>query len=464
MKLTLEALTAAMTSAVTAGIAADREAQAANAPTETDAERITREAAEAQARAATAPGAVPAATAVAVADPAAAAAAPAPVPTRIEAPRINGAANLPDGVVDARAGEDGTGRFTRYSPPEYFAPHKRGMPQFMVRRYAPGDQALAIHVINQARFLMVNNDPAGWARWLQEHRDLGGEAGAAGGFLVPDEFAADVIMKEGELSPFATSEFIRIVPMGRDTMNVPVLETRPTVGRFRENKPPGANQEPRWLRVELRARKFGEVLPLSNELLSDENIGVLQFLRDLYAEVLAETRNELVTNGTGADEPQGFRRDARIATFGFTGSQTASEDIIDWVNGLYWKLKAKERVNAVWTASSLMLETLDNIKDGEGRPLMGRLPESPFRTLKGRIVLENDSIPDDLGVGSDESELIYGNFKKYIFGDRQQMAFDTDTGGKFFENDQTAMKVTERYDGRVGQPDAFIIGTGKIVQ
>ena len=138
--------------------------------------------------------------------------------------------------------------------------------------------------------------------------------------------------------------------------------------------------------------------------------------------------------------------------------------IIDWVNGLYWKLKAKERVNAVWTTSSLMLEVLDNVKDNEGRPLMGRLTDSPFRTLKGRIVLENDSIPDDLGAGSNEGELIYGNFRKYIFGDRQQMAFDTDTGGKFFENDQTAMKVTERYDGRVGQPDAFIIGTAKEVQ
>lgn len=438
-----------------------REALPAAAPVETDEQktaRVAREAAEAAARLAPSPaapaGAQPAAVAVVA-------------PTALVAPPVNGAAGrgqpIPTAAVDLMAGAQGNGKFSRYSyNPWHRAGERNKGPEFMVRRYQAGDQALCSRVINMARHLIVNRDPAGWQRWLAE-RALGEDTGATGGFLVPDEFAADVIMKEGELTPFASSEFIRIIPMGTDTMLVPVLETRPTVGRFRENQPPVANTEPAWNRVELRARKFGEVLPISNEMLADENIGVLEFLRDLFAEILAENRNELVTNGAGAQEPQGFRNDARIATFGFTGTQTDSAAIIDWVDALYWRLKATEAVNAVWTASSLMLETLDKIKDGEGRPLMGNLTDAPFRTLKGAVVLRNDSIPNNLGGGTNESELIFGNFKKYIFGDRQQMAIDQDQGGKFFEANQTAMRITERYDGRVGQPDAFIIGTGKIV-
>ncbi len=427
-------------------------------PPETDEEKKTREAAEAAARLATAPGRAPAA--VVTPTPGA----PAPAAPAIVTPDLSGATpSLEPGIVDARAGNDGKGKFSRYRIPRFFQAQHRNMgPTFLVRQYAPGDQALAEWVVAMCRAIR-DKDPAGYRRFLKE-RALGEDTGATGGFLVPDEFTADVIMKEGELTPFATSEFIRVIPMGTDTMNVTVLDTRPTVDRFGENQPPADNVEPRWSRVELRARKFGEVIPISNEVLSDANIGVLEFLRDLYAEVLAEKKNQLVTNGLGAQEPQGFLQDSRIATFAFTGTQTSSADIIDWVDGLFWRLKAKERRNAVWTASSLMLETLDKIKDDEGRPLMGRLTDSPFRTLKGRVVLENDDIPDDLGGGSDESLLVFANFKKYLVGDRQSMAVDTDTGGKFFENDQTAMRVTERYDGRVGQPDAFIIGTDKVVQ
>ena len=425
-------------------------------PPETDEEKKTREAAEAAARLATKPGTAPAAKTT-----------PTPGSTAqrgVETPDLGGATpSLEDGIVDAKAGRGGKGKFSRYRIPRFYqAQHRNMSPDFLVRQYKPGDQELAEWVVAMCRAIR-DKDPTGYRRYLKE-RALGEDTGATGGFLVPDEFTADVIMKEGELTPFATSEFIRVIPMGTDTMNVTVLDTRPTVDKFGENKPPADNVEPRWSRVELRARKFGEVIPISNEVLSDANIGVLEFLRDLYAEVLAEKKNQLVTNGQGAQEPQGFRNDDRIATFAFTGTQTSSADIIDWVDGLFWRLKAKERRNAVWTASSLMLETLDKIKDDEGRPLMGRLTDSPFRTLKGRVVLENDDIPDDLGGGSDESELIFANFKKYVVGDRQSMTVDTDTGGKFFEADQTAMRVTERYDGRVGQPDAFIIGVGKEVQ
>ena len=108
-----------------------------------------------------------------------------------------------------------------------------------------------------------------------------------------------------------------------------------------------------------------------------------------------------------------------------------------------------------------MLGTLSTIKDGVGRPVLSQITDEPFQRLKAKPIFENTFIPDD--INTNESELIFGNFRFYAFGDRQQMTVSTDRGGMYFRDDQIALKVTERYDGRVAQAEAFVRGTGKTV-
>ncbi len=352
----------------------------------------------------------------------------------------------------------------RYRFPRYHQAEARGFksPMNLVRQYESGDRALAVTVIRLHQLLAVG-DQGGAVRWMKE-RALSEGIGAAGGFLVPDEFAQDVIMRLGELTVFATTEFLRVFPMSTDVMKVPVLDTRPTVGIIAENTTGDTGTDPAVGQVELVARKVGRVLPLSEELIADASIAVLDFLRDLYAEILAEKRTEFVTNGSGAGEPEGVRQNANVTTQAFTGTQTNAADVLDWIEGIFWGIKAKYRQGpSMWMASQLMMETLSTIKDGVGRPILSQITDEPFQRLKGKPIFENTFIPDNLGSGSNESELIFGNYKFYAFGDRQQMQVSTNSGGLYFRDDQVAFKVTERYDGRVAQAEAFVRGTGKTV-
>ena len=365
--------------------------------------------------------------------------------------------------LDRMAAEGLTATAGRYTYPRHYQAEARGKsPLNFVRRYEPGDQALAVTVIGLTAFI-ANNDRTGARRFLME-RGLSEGIGAAGGFLVPDEFAQDVITKEGELTVFATTEFLRVFPMATDVMKVPVLDTRPDVDVIPENASGDTGQDPEIGQVELVARKFGRVLPLSEELVADASIAILDFLRDLYAEILAEKRTQMVTNGNGTSEPEGVRQNANVTTSAFTGNQNNAADVLDWIEAIFWGIKAKYRQGpAIWLATAAMLETLSTVKDGTGRPILSQITDEPFQRLKGKPIFEDSFIPDTLGSGGDESELIFGNFRFYAFGDRQQMTVSTNQGGLYFRDDQIALKVNERYDGKVAQAEAFVRGTGKTV-
>ena len=83
------------------------------------------------------------------------------------------------------------------------------------------------------------------------------------------------------------------------------------------------------------------------------------------------------------------------------------------------------------------------------------LNEAPA-TILGRPVLEQNDIPVDLGGGSDESEIWFGDLSYYLIGDRQTMEVESTTqGAGTFEYHQVAMKLIERVDGKLGQTDAF---------
>ena len=378
-------------------------------------------------------------------------------------PAVNGPAKTaiaPDAAVDTRLEVSLVGR-TRWAP--YYMAEQRslGGPSCFVRKFGAGDSEL-IDVVCRMHKMLFAGDNSGVARLLQE-RALSEGVGAEGGFLVPEEFAAEVLMKEGELTPLATSEFVTVVPMGSDVKKMPVEDTRPNVAAFPENTSGEGGTDPSVGQVELIARKQGRVLPISVDLIEDSSVAMLEYLRDVYAKIMAERKSFLFTEGTGGGEPEGIRNATGVTTEAFTGVQTNSNDVLDWIERIYWGPKAQYRQRAIWFASALMLQTLSQIKSGQGLPILSQITDQPFQRLKGRPIFENNDILDNLGGGTNESELIFGDFKKYLVGDRNQMRVSTDAGGKYFAADQVAMKVTEKYDGKIGQAEAFIRGTGKTV-
>lgn len=295
----------------------------------------------------------------------------------------------------------------------------------------------------------------------QSYRALGGQSMGEGAALVPLEFAQEVIEKLGNMTPFATTEFLRVIPMTSERETVPRLVTRPSGGFRNENETTTtpAKVEPRWGQLELVAREAWLLVPVSNRWLSNINIAGVEYLIDLFAEVLAELRTDKILNGSGASEPEGVRTNAGVSTqaFTITTDSTRAKSVITVLH----KVKAKYRAGSfLWVTSDRGLEILSGLQDTQGRFLLTQLMDEPFQRLRGKPIFVSESIPINLGGGSDETELVGGNFKYYAFGDRQAMEAATDQGGQYFEAGQTAVRVSEQYDGKVAQGEAFVRGTG----
>lgn len=357
---------------------------------------------------------------------------------------------LSESAMEVRSGT-GMEEATKVGPRNLSPSRFTGSAEIHVPKYERNDGELVKRVAGLHRAL-IHGD-------VVEARALSEGTGSAGGFLVPEEFSADVIELMGQLTPFANREFLRIIPMGRDVMHVPTLATRPTVSRIAENAAGTGGTDPAFGEVVLTANKFGRVLPMSEELLADESIGLVEFLRDLYAEILAENRNNLVINGTGTNEPEGVRVNGSVATQAIT--MTDAGTVWAGIINTYDKLSPANRADGIWVTSPQGWAVLAKQISVDKVPIIQQIAEEPFARLLGRPLFVTEAVPETLGGGSDETELIYGNFKKgYVFGDRQQLEVRMDASGKYFENFQAAIRISERFDGAVGGPQYFVRGTG----
>ncbi|MFI5264900.1 MAG: phage major capsid protein, partial [Candidatus Kapaibacterium sp.] len=94
---------------------------------------------------------------------------------------------------------------------------------------------------------------------------------SAGGFLVPQEFFADVIFLLNEFG-FAR-KYCAQVGMKSNVLNVSTLTGKPSVAWTDENTTIPASKAT-FGRLTLTAKKLAAIYPISNELLNDANIDI----------------------------------------------------------------------------------------------------------------------------------------------------------------------------------------------
>ncbi|MFW6012483.1 MAG: phage major capsid protein, partial [bacterium] len=163
--------------------------------------------------------------------------------------------------------------------------------------------------------------------------------------------------------------------------------------------------------------------------------------------------------GPGSNEPDGVRNNGDVQTHAadMTDGGTIHDSVVDTYNTVI----PKARAGGLWVTSPQGWALLAKAKDADNRPLIQQLAGEPFARLLGHPLFVTEAVPEDLGAGNDETELIFGNFRRgFLFGDRAQIEVKLNDGGKYFENFQLAIRVSERWDGAVGQAQYFVRGTG----
>ena len=282
-------------------------------------------------------------------------------------------------------------------------------------------------------------------------KDLSAGAGAAGGYLVPAGFRAEVIRRLPDLAELAPH--VRQVPVVTDTGSLPNLGTDISItwnaGATAEGGGFGATH-PVLGQTTWSLKRADAISKLSRELVADSGPSVVEFVTGLFREAIARERDRVIAVGDGSDEPYGIYSSDGIGAVAVSGSLTFAALV-----EIEQTLKKKYRRGARWIMNGANLQRVYGLTDSQDRPIfvrdvMAGLPES---RILGYPVAQQDDLPDHT--------VLFGDLGQYLWFDRGEMGIEsTNDGGDAFANHQTWIKVWERVDGKVGLNEAFVRGTG----
>ena len=276
----------------------------------------------------------------------------------------------------------------------------------------------------------------------------GAASGAAGGYLVPDDFINLVI--EDRRDATVMRQLATVLPVSTDTIHIPNVATRPKAF-WRSEGAVKATTTVQFGETVLTPYSLAAIVGLSNELVADAQLGgpIVSLVARFMGQALAEEEDKQFWEGNGSGKPTGVDNYSYTTISGGITDTTRADAI---TKGLYL-LPQGYRNNAVFVANKNTLSKIATLKDNNNQYLLTDLGSDPFPRLKGRPVYEQNDIGD--------GKAFLGDFSYYYIADRQGITVDTSTEATVasqsaFERNLTYVRVEERVDGELTLTNAVV--------
>ena len=276
--------------------------------------------------------------------------------------------------------------------------------------------------------------------------------GAQGGFLVPEDFVN--ILVEDRRDATVMRQLATVLPVSTDSIHLPNVAGRPKAF-WRTETAVKATSTAVFGETVLTPYSLASIVPLSNELVADAQLGgpIVSIVARLMGQALAEEEDKAFWTGNGSGKPTG------IDNYSFTtiaAAQTDSGRADALIQSLY-RLGQGYRNNASVVANKNTISKIATLKNSNGDYLLNRLGESPFPSLQGRRVYEQNDLVD--------GKAFVGDFSYYYIADRQGVTVDTSTEATVasqsaFERNLTFVRVEERVDGELTLTNPIVEVTG----
>lgn len=269
----------------------------------------------------------------------------------------------------------------------------------------------------------------------------GTTAGQDGGFLVPIDFD-NAIMREAKnylaLADFfnvqtvTTNSGWRVVEDG-DPKPLPAVDEMGTIGK---------NDQPKFRKIEYAVKKYGDRLAISNELLEDEDAGLIQYVAEWFAPKYILTQNSLLL--------------PFLTGLTTTVELTAGSEEKILRKALITKLRTAYSRSAMLLTNQSGYAEMNDWEDKNGRALLVPDPTgAEVMRYRGRQVeFADDTLLTD-------KELYIGNFKALgtLFNRKGFEMATTNIGGDAWATDSTELRVICRMDAKKVFEDAAFKAT-----
>jgi HK97 family phage major capsid protein len=277
---------------------------------------------------------------------------------------------------------------------------------------------------------------------------------AAGGFLIPDQYSADIIELLRAQSIVRRLNPLQ-VPMPMGTITLPKITGGVTAQYIGENVniPKG---QPSFGALRLTYKKLAALVPVSNDLLRYNAYGVDAIVRDDLVSGIAMREDIAFIRDDGSQfTPKGLRYWAPAANvIPANGTVNLANVTTDLGKLMLALMNANVRMlRPGWMMAPRTMMYLMTVRDANGNfayrdeMLTGRLWNFAFGVTT--------QIPINLGGGTDESEVYFVDFADFVIADATSIIIDASTEAAYhdgtnvvaaYSQDQTVVRAIVQHD------------------
>lgn len=293
------------------------------------------------------------------------------------------------------------------------------------------------------------------AEWCKSHgvpivKAQGEGVDSAGGFLVPEELMANIIVLREQFGVFRQE--CQVVPMGSDTLNWPRRTGGLTAFFTGENQSVTESQAA-WDSINLTAKKAGVLTRMSTEIEQDAVVAISDWLVGEMAYAFASKEDDCGFNGDGGSTYGGMRGittlliDSSHGGGVFQGSSaTWSSLVLKDLTSLIGILPQYAIGGAKWYMSQQAFYTIvATITAGAGGNRLDVLTQGIEKRLLGFPVVIAQKLPISTP-GSGKIMMLFGDLSRAsMMGERRGITIKR-SDHRYFENDQIGLLGTERFD------------------
>lgn len=281
---------------------------------------------------------------------------------------------------------------------------------------------------------------------------------ADGGYLVPEEFANVIIEDIRDMN--IMRQLASVMTTNTDTVHIPSLVSRPKAA-WRAEKAVKNTSTATFTENVLTPYSLAAIVPLSNELVADAQLGVggsiVNYIAGLMSTSLNEKEEQAFWVGSGTGQPTGIDGGAYTLRTYAAGAGASDVQRADAIINAYSNTPQGYRNRAIWVGNMGTWGEVARLKDSQNRYLLTDLAGSNTQMLKGRPVYESNYLAG--------GTLLFLDPSFYQIVDREGISVQisneaTVAGSSAFEKNLTYVRVEKRVDAELLLPAAVTKVTG----
>lgn len=289
-----------------------------------------------------------------------------------------------------------------------------------------------------------------------ELRNLATTANATA--LIPENVQSEIVKRMEEVSPaFAQA---RKLPSVSGSLKV-AMENDSVAGGFFGEGEAMLEQAISFNHVELKQKRIGAALSLSDQLINDTAVDIVTYVKDLLGRRVGKTAEQAIFNGDGVKEFSGIVTAAGV-------EEIEMEDGFESIYGLenlmniYTSLHPDFLDGAAFYVNRASFAKIAKLKDANGHFYLqnGVVNGKPTYTLFGAPVYVTEALADDVTAGN--VPVVFGNLNEaYSIMVKQEMGIKQIVDGQNALRGSQLLVLDGYMDGAVVNHQAIV--RGKVV-